>query len=78
MNFESSLPPSQGSTASSAASLARFSPYLLSILRIIAALLFLEHGLAKFFGFPARTMAAPALFDLEWFAAAIEFGAAYC
>ncbi len=47
---------------------------MLSILRIMAALLFLEHGLSKFFGFPARTMAAPALFDMEWFAAAIEFG----
>ena len=47
---------------------------MLSILRIVAALLFIEHGLAKFFGFPVRTMEAPALFDLEWFAAAIEFG----
>jgi putative oxidoreductase len=27
-------------------------PYILSILRIVVALLFLEHGLSKFFGFP--------------------------
>ena len=27
-------------------------PYVLSILRIVAALLFLEHGLSKLFGFP--------------------------
>jgi putative oxidoreductase len=27
-------------------------PYVLSILRIVVALLFLEHGLSKFFGFP--------------------------
>jgi putative oxidoreductase len=49
-------------------------PYVLSILRIMAALLFMEHGLAKFFGFPAHTMPVPALFGLEWFAALIEFG----
>jgi putative oxidoreductase len=47
---------------------------VLSILRIVAALLFIEHGLAKFFGFPVRTMEVPLLFDLEWFAAVIEFG----
>jgi putative oxidoreductase len=52
----------------------RLSPYVLSILRIIAALLFMEHGLSKFFGFPAATMQPLALFDLEWFAALIEFG----
>ena len=28
-------------------------PYILSILRIVIALLFLEHGLQKFFGFPS-------------------------
>lgn len=59
--------------SSAGASLERFSPYVLSILRIMAALLFLEHGLAKFFGFPARTMPLPELFHLEWFAALIEF-----
>ena len=64
----------QNSSASSiTASLERFSPYVLSILRIMAALLFLEHGLAKFFGFPARPLPAPELFHLEWFAALIEF-----
>jgi putative oxidoreductase len=30
----------------------RCKPYVLSILRIVAALLFLEHGLSKVFGFP--------------------------
>jgi putative oxidoreductase len=30
----------------------KWSPYLLSILRIVAALLFLEHGTQKLFGFP--------------------------
>jgi putative oxidoreductase len=74
MDDVSSFSPSQGSAASSAAPLTRFSPYVLSILRIMAALLFLEHGLSKFFGFPAPSAHAPALFGLEWFAALIEFG----
>lgn len=30
----------------------KWSPYLLSILRIVAALLFFEHGTQKLFGFP--------------------------
>jgi putative oxidoreductase len=59
---------------SAVTSLDRYAPYLLSILRIMAALLFMEHGLSKFFGFPAATMPPPTLFDLEWFAALIEFG----
>jgi len=74
MNYVSSLPASQASTTSPAAPLKRVAPYVLSVLRIMAALLFLEHGLSKFFGFPARTMDAPVLFDMEWFAALIEFG----
>jgi len=32
--------------------LSNFAPYLLSLLRIVAALLFLEHGTQKLFGFP--------------------------
>ena len=32
--------------------LSEWSPRLLSVLRIVAALLFLEHGMAKLFGFP--------------------------
>jgi putative oxidoreductase len=34
------------------ASLARWRPYALSVLRIVVALLFIQHGLAKFFNFP--------------------------
>ena len=66
--------PTRGSAGLSVSSLDRLVPYVLSILRIVAALLFIEHGLAKFFGFPVRTMEVPPLFDLEWFAAVIEFG----
>lgn len=58
-----------------AGGLARIAPYVLSLLRIMAALLFLQHGLSKFFGFPSANGPHPtALFDLEWFAALIEFG----
>jgi putative oxidoreductase len=32
---------------------ARWAPYLLSILRIVAAFLFVAHGTQKFFGFPS-------------------------
>ena len=32
--------------------LARWQPQLLALLRIVGGLLFLEHGLSKFFGFP--------------------------
>ncbi len=38
--------------ASLYASLDKARPYVLSIVRIVVALLFLEHGLQKYFGFP--------------------------
>jgi putative oxidoreductase len=44
---------------------------MLSILRIMVGLLFLEHGTAKLLGFPPGT-AAPVLFTLGWFAGVIE------
>jgi putative oxidoreductase len=74
MNDSTSLTDSS-EAASLAGGLARISPYVLSLLRIMAALLFLQHGLSKFFGFPSANGPHPtALFDLEWFAALIEFG----
>jgi putative oxidoreductase len=60
------------STAASSTGLARIAPYVLSLLRIMAALLFMEHGLSKFFGFPSANAPHPTLFDLEWFSAVIE------
>jgi putative oxidoreductase len=50
----------------------KWSPYVLSIVRIVVALLFFEHGLSKLFGFP-QPLAPPALFSLAWFSGAIEF-----
>ena len=44
-------------------------PYILSILRIVAALLFLEHGLQKYFGFPS---AGPPMTSLLYVQGVIE------
>lgn len=53
-----------------------WAPRVLSILRIMAALLFLEHGSQKLLGFPASDY-APAAFSLSWIAGVLElFGGA--
>ena len=49
----------------------RYAPYVLSIVRIVAALLFLEHGTSRLFGWPSP-LPTPALFSMYWFAGAIE------
>jgi putative oxidoreductase len=41
-----------------------WAPRLLSVLRIVAGLQFLEHGTQKFFSFPMRAGAAPELMSL--------------
>lgn len=51
------------------ASLEKASPYMLSILRIVAALLFIAHGLQKYVGFPA---AGPPMNTLLYVQGAIE------
>ena len=50
---------------------ATWSPRMLSVLRIIAALLFIEHGTQKFFGFPS---AGSALDPLHVVQGILEFG----
>lgn len=50
-------------------SLGKWAPSVLSIVRIVAALLFIEAGLQKYFGFPA---AAPPMSPLLWVQGAIE------
>jgi putative oxidoreductase len=54
--------------------LAPWSSRLLSVLRIVAALLFLEHGTSKLFGFPPPQHPMPfELFSLMGFAGVLEF-----
>jgi putative oxidoreductase len=50
---------------------ATWSPRMLSVLRIVAALLFIEHGTAKFFGFPGP---GPNLTSLLVLQAILELG----
>ena len=53
--------------------MAVMAPRMRAVLRIVAALIFLEHGTQKLFGFPAPSAAGlPAMFALAWFAAALE------
>src|SRR5580692_10060387 len=53
------------------APLERYRPYVLSILRIVVGLLFLEHGLSKVFNFPAPSP-VPSLSGLLILAAILE------
>lgn len=56
------------------AKLAAWSPRMLAILRIVAGLLFLEHGAIKLFGFPPGGQPGPqAMMSFMWFAGVIEF-----
>jgi putative oxidoreductase len=55
------------------ARLAGYAPVMLSILRIMTALIFLEHGSQKLFGFPPGSMMPrPDAMSLLWFAGIIE------
>lgn len=51
--------------------LGAWAPVFLSILRIVAALIFMAHGTTKLLGFPASEM-SPTAFSLPWIAGAIE------
>jgi putative oxidoreductase len=53
---------------------ASWAPRLLSVLRIVAALIFLFHGTQKLFGFPplAPNAMPPAVLSLSWIAAVLE------
>lgn len=52
--------------------LSAFAPRVLSILRIVAGLVLLQHGLVKMFGFPVAFPMPVATFSMFWFAACIE------
>ena len=51
--------------------LALWAPRVLSILRIVAALIFLEHGTQKLLGFPAHPN-PPGIWTTSWIAAILE------
>jgi putative oxidoreductase len=52
-------------------SLQAWAPRVLSILRVVAALLFFEHGTAKLFGFPPSPH-SPEILSLPWIAGVLE------
>jgi putative oxidoreductase len=66
------IAPSLSHSGSPVAALDRYAPAVLSILRIMTGLLFLEHGLSKLFGYP-QPGDMPAFLTLIWFAGIIEF-----
>lgn len=50
----------------------RYAPQALSLLRIVAALIFLLHGSSKLLGFPATDMPAPPVGSLFWIGGLLE------
>jgi putative oxidoreductase len=53
--------------------LGRFRPELLSVLRIVTALLFLQHATMKLFGFPSMgEMPSPEMFSGFWWIGVLE------
>ena len=50
---------------------AGYAPHVRSIVRIVVALLFLEHGLSRLFGWPSA-LPTPPMLTMYWFAGAIE------
>ena len=54
------------------AQLARWAPNVLALVRIVAALIFLEHGTQKLLGFPEGDRAMVEMLSLGWWSGLIE------
>lgn len=52
--------------------LTNFAPHILSLLRIVVGLLFLQHGLVKLLAFPMASANPPAFGSMIWYAGLIE------
>jgi putative oxidoreductase len=52
--------------------LSEWTPYALGVLRIVAGLIFLEHGTQKLLGFPAGERAFVEAWTLSWWAGVFE------
>jgi putative oxidoreductase len=50
----------------------QWSPRVFALLRIVVALLFLEHGTQKLLGFPPSPNPSPAMLTLYWYQGVIE------
>lgn len=50
----------------------RFTGQALSLLRIVTALLFIEHGTSKIFSFPLTQMSDPQMWSIYWIAGIVE------
>ena len=50
----------------------KFTGQALSLLRIVTALLFLEHGTSKIFSFPLTQMSGPSMWSIYWIAGILE------
>ena len=72
MNQATTTLSSHNSAAAPISGLHRVQPYVLSILRIVVGLLFLEHGMSRLFGFPSP-IPTPPVMTMYWFAGCIEF-----
>jgi putative oxidoreductase len=55
-----------------ASTLTNYTPHAIAALRIVAALIFMEHGTQKLFGFPPGQMAFVEFLTLPWWAGIIE------
>ena len=52
--------------------LERWSPYAQGVLRIVTALIYIEHGTQKLFGFPPASSPMPPAFSLFWIGGVLE------